>query len=119
MEGYVYLPCDSEDWSDFQRMFILLSHLRSMEDLTLLISSHTRPDEEIYPSSRALGALKGFLAFLKDYCTPEQKSKVVTHTLPFIAKSAGMLEERVPPCGIPCLSKQESEFFNSAVSDFH
>ncbi len=109
--AYVYLPCDSEDWWDYQKMFILLSHLRSMDDLNLLISSHTRPDEEIYPSSKALAALKGFQAFLKDYCTPEQQKKIVTHTLPFIAKAAAMLEDRVPPSGIPCLEKQESELY--------
>ena len=108
--AYVCLPCDSEDWWDYQKMFILLSHLRSVEELNLLISSHTRPDEEIYPSSKALAGLKGFQVFLKQYCTPEQQKKIVTRTLPFIAKAAAMLEERVPPSGIPCLEKQESEF---------
>ena len=107
--AYISLPCDSEDWWDYQKMFILLSHLRSLEDLNLLISSHTRPDEQVYPSSKALSALKGFLAFLKDYCTPEQQKTIVTHTLPCIAKAAAMLEERVPPSGIPRLEKQESE----------
>lgn len=108
----VVLPCDYEEWLDYQKIFILLSHLRSVKDLNLFISSHTRREDVPTPISRCLEALKGLMAFLTDFCTPEEQKKFLTSTLPFIARSASQLEERVPLSGIPFLSEQESEFFS-------
>lgn len=106
------LPCEFEEWWEYKKVFILLSHLRSMRELTLLISSHTRTrdieGEPRSPISNVLGALKGLVAFLVDFYTPEEQQKFVSHTLPFVAKAAALLEERVPLAGIPCLEKQES-----------
>jgi hypothetical protein len=107
------LPCEYEEWWDYKKVFILLSHIRSLRDLNLLIASHTRTgDGQSYsnpPASRILGCLKGLVTFLNDYLTPEEQKNFVSCTLPFIAKAAGMLEERVPFSGIPCLQKQESK----------
>lgn len=111
----VCLPCDYEEWWDYQRIFILLSHLRSVEDLKLLISSHTRPEDGPTPISRCLEALKGLLVFLTEFCTSEEQKKFLMVTLPFIARSAALLEERVPQMGIPSLQKQESEWLLVAV----
>lgn len=102
------LPCEYEEWWDYQKIYILLSHLRSMRDLNLLISSHTRTGDNS-PTSKCLGALKGLVTFLTEYYTPEEQMKFVSHTLPFVARAAGLLEERVPLSGIPCLQKQESK----------
>lgn len=106
----VILPCDYEEWWEYKRLFILVSHLRSILDLKLLISSHTREDISPSPISRCLGALKGLLAYLFDYCNQDEQEKFLTKTLPFIARSAALLEERIPLSGIPYLEKQESRF---------
>ena len=109
----VDLPCDYEEWWDYKKVFILLSHLRSMRDLTLLISSHTRTGDEEEPRgspiSKVLGGLKGLVTFLTDFYTPEEQKKFVSCTLPYVAKAAALLEDRVPLAGIPRLEKQESE----------
>lgn len=104
----VDLPCEYEEWWDYQKMFILLSHVRSIKDLNLLISSHTRDDLRGSPSANFLTSLKGLVAFFSEYCTLEEQKKYVSETLPFIAKAASLLEERVPLSGIPCLQKQEN-----------
>lgn len=109
----VDLPCEYEEWWDYQKVFILLSHLRSVLELNLLISCHTRTgggeEASDSPTSRCLGALKGLLTFLTEYYTPEEQKRFVSHTLPFVARAACLLEERVPLSGIPRLQKQESK----------
>ena len=112
--SYVELPCDfEEEWWEYNRLFILLSHLRSINELNLLISSHTRPDEPPSLISASLTALKGLMVFLSDYCTPDEQKKFITKTLPFIARAAAKLEERAPTSGIPRLEKQESKYLAS------
>ena len=49
------------------------------------------------------------MAFLTNFCTGEEQKKFFTTTLPFIARSASLLEERVPSSGIPYLLNQESK----------
>lgn len=109
----VDLPCECEEWWDYQKLFIMLSHLRSMKDLNLLISCHTRTGDgeepTDSPSSKCLRALKGLLVFLTEYYTPEEQKRFASQTLPFVARAASLLEERVPLSGIPCLQKQESK----------
>ena len=90
-------------------MFLLLSHLRSIKDFDLLISSHVRKDQPETVFSKRLSALKGLREFLSKYCTAEEQKTFLTSTLPCIAKAASFLDERVPGTGIPFLYKQECE----------
>lgn len=108
--AYVSLPCEFEEWWDYKKILIMLSHLRSVQDLNLLISSHTRPEDGPSPTSRSLAALKGLVAFLSEFCTPDEQKRFVSSTLPFIARSAVKLEDRVPMSGIPTLEQQESKW---------
>ena len=103
------LPCDYEEWWDYQKLFILLSHVRSIQELDLLISSHTRADGGPSPTSKVLGDLKGLVIFLREFCTRAEQKNFLGHTLPFIARTAALLEERVPLSGIPSLQQQESK----------
>lgn len=113
----VPLPCDYEDdWREYKKLFILLSHLRSINELHLLISSHTREDSPPGPIYNTLKALKGLLAYLTGYCSPEEQESFMKGILGLIARSAAMLEERVPSTGIPFLESQESNHSAEIVS---
>lgn len=106
----VALPCYYEEWPEYLKIFLILSRMWSLQDLKLLISSHTRAEDtsQSPTTSKCLRALKGLLAFLEEFCTPEEQKKFVSKTLPSIARAASLLEERVPYSGIPHLQKQES-----------
>ena len=105
----VDLPCDYEQWAEYKNLFIMLSHLRSIDDLKLFIGSYTRSDTPPSVTASCLKALQGLVVFLTDnFCCNEQK-KFMKKTFPFIAKSAGLLEARVPISGLPFLEKQESK----------
>lgn len=87
-------------------MFLLLMNLRSVEELGQLIATHTRAaDERLL--SQLLAKLSGLHAFLVEFCSPEEQTAFCAKTLPFIAKSASCLDERVPATGIPFLQGQE------------
>ena len=101
----VLLPCDVEEWWEDKRLFLLLSHMRTINDFDLLISSHTRKDQTVF--AKRLIALQGLRSFLVNQCTAEEQNTFLTSTLPCIAKAASYLDERVPDTGIPFLSKQE------------
>ncbi len=104
----VFLPCESEDWWEDKKLFLLLPNLRSVEELGQLIAAHTRAPAE-RTLSRLLAKLTGLHAFLKDYCSPEEQKAFCGKTLPFIAKSASCLDERVPVTGVPFLREQEGK----------
>ena len=106
----VLLPCEVEEWWEDKRLFLLLSHMRTIKDFDLLISSHTRKDQNKTVFFKRLTALQGLRVFLANYCTVEQQNTFFTSTLPCIAKAASFLDERVPDSGIPFLSKQECEY---------
>jgi len=108
----VLLPCDVEQWWEDKRLFLLLSHLRTVSDLETLITSHTRKDSERTTLSYRLKELKGFLVFLKNFCEEEEREQCIKVTLPFIAKSAAKLEELVPESGIPFIVQNEGEYNN-------
>lgn len=103
----VLLPCEVEEWWEDKRLFLLLSHMRTIKDFDLLISSHTRKDQNKTLFFKRLTALQGLRVFLANYCTVEEQNTFFTSTLPCIAKAASFLDERVPDSGIPFLSKQE------------
>lgn len=103
----VLLPCEVDEWWEDKRLFLLLFHLRTIKDLDLLISSHTRKEEAQTVFYKRLTALRGLRVFLVNYCTPEEQKTFLTSTLPCIAKAASFLDERVPDTGIPFLYKQE------------
>ena len=103
----VLLPCEVEEWWEDKRLFLLLSHMRTIKDFDLFISSHTRKDQQKTVFFKRLTALQGLRVFLANYCTVEEQNTFFTSTLPCIAKAASFLDERVPDSGIPFLSKQE------------
>ena len=103
----VLLPCVVEEWWEDKRLFLLLSHMRTIKDFDLFISSHTRKDQQKTVFFKRLTALQGLRVFLANYCTVEEQNTFFTSTLPCIAKAASFLDERVPDSGIPFLSKQE------------
>ena len=107
MDPWVYLPCDSEAWWEDKKLFLLLSHLRSVEEFGALISAHTRQGGERTILSHRLKDLAGLRVFLADHCSPEEKTRFLRSTLPFVAKTASCLDERVPESGIPFLAQQE------------
>lgn len=103
----VLLPCDVEEWWEDKRLFLLLSHMRTIKDFDMLISSHTLKGDKGSVFFKRLTALKGLREFLVNYCTAEEQKTFFTLTLPCIAKAASFLDERVPDTGIPFLYKQE------------
>ena len=105
----VLLPCEVDEWWEDKRLFLLLSHMRTIKDFDLLLSSHTRKGQEKTVFFKRLTALQGLRLFLANYCTGEEQSTFLTSTLPCIAKAASFLDERVPGSGIPFLSNQECE----------
>lgn len=107
--AYVDLPCDTVKWVEYKNLFIMLSHLRSIDDLKLFIGSYTRSDTLPSETARCLSALQGLVVFLAENCCWNEQKKFMRKTLPFIAKSAALLEERVPASGLPFLEKQESK----------
>ncbi len=106
--SYVDLPCDGEEWAEQKNVFIMLSHLRSLDALKLFVGSYTRTDSAPSATSRCLSSLRGLVTFLSENCDEKEQDKFMKKTLPFVAKSAAMLEDRVPITGIPFLEKQES-----------
>ena len=107
--AYVGLPCGTEEWAEQKNVFFMLSHLRSLDDLELFMESYTRPDAAPSATSKCLSSLRGLVVFLTENCGTEDQSKFLKKTLPFIAKSAALLEQRVPLSGMPLLEKQESK----------
>ena len=103
----LFLPCDSEDWWDDKKLFLLLFHLRSLDEFTQFINAHCRSGAKDSGLSKRLRDLQGLRAFLEQYCSPEEQHNVFKRTLPFIAKSASCLDERVPESGIPFLERHE------------
>lgn len=104
----VLLPCEVEEWWEDKRLFILLSNIRSVNDLSTLITSHTRKDSEPTVLSNRLKQLSGLLVFLNKYCTKEESDTYTCSTLPFIAQSASKLDELVPESGVPFIVQQEA-----------
>ena len=94
---------------EYQNLFIMLNHLRSIEALQLFIGSYTRSDTPPSATARCLKCLRGLAVFLRENFSLDEQKKFMRKTFPFIAKSAAMLEERVPITGMPFLSKQESK----------
>ena len=110
------LPCDCEEWWEDKKLFLLLMHLHSLDEFLQLIKAHSRrAGGEDWGFSRRLRDLEGLRAFLVDYCSPEEQQTFFNRTLPFIAKSASCLDERVPETGIPFLERHEgmASFRNS------
>ena len=103
----VLLPCDVEEWWEDKKLFVLLSSARSLQEFDLLIKSHTRENKPQSVISRRLEALSGLNKFLVDFCSAEEQKTFMSVTLPFIAQSASILDERVPDSGIPFLERQE------------
>ena len=102
------LPCDCEEWWEDKKFFLLLMHLHSLDEFSRLIKAHSRRAEgEDWGFSRRLRDLEGLRAFLVTYCSPEEQQTFFNQTLPFIAKSASCLDERVPETGIPFLERHE------------
>ncbi len=106
----VFLPCESEDWWEDKKLFLLLMSLRSVDELGHLIAAHTRAGEQRV-LSHLLARLGGLHAFLVNFCSPDEQAVFCAKTLPFIAKSASCLDERVPATGIPFLQGQEGSYF--------
>ena len=102
----VFLPCEVEDWWEDKKLFLLLSHVRSVDELGQLIAAHGRGDRVM---SRRLSSLAGLRVFLAQHCTQDEQKVFLSTTLPFIAKSASSLDERVPESGIPFLGRQEGK----------
>jgi len=107
--AYVELPCDTEEWSEQKKVFIMLSHLRSLDALKLYLSSYTRPEAAPSATTKCLSSLRGLVVFLTENCNAEEQNSFVTKVLPYIAKNAALLEDRVPISGLPFLEKQESK----------
>ena len=107
--AYVELPCDAEEWPEQKNVFIMLSHLRSLDAMKLYVSSYTRPEAAPSVTTKCLSSLRGLMAFLTDKCSAEEQNVFTTKTLPYIAKNAALLEDRVPISGLPFLEKQESK----------
>ena len=105
----VLLPCEVEEWWEDKRLFLLLSHLRTIKDFDLLLSSHASKGKPKTVFAKRLTALQGLRVFLTRYLTAEEQKTFLTSTLPCIAKAASFLDERVPDTGIPFLYKQEGK----------
>ena len=105
----VLLPCEVEEWWEDKRLYLLLSHLRTIKDFDLLLSSHASKGKPKTVFSKRLTALQGLRVFLTRYLTAEEQKTFLTSTLPCIAKAASFLDERVPDTGIPFLYKQEGK----------
>ena len=102
------LPChDSSSWEEYKQLFVLLSRLQTLETFRELISAHTRGDSS--PLGEKLGHLSGLVVFLENFCSEEERETFFGKTLPFIAKAAIFLEDRVPDSGVPFLQRQESK----------
>lgn len=114
----VLLPCEVEEWSEDKRLFLLLSHIRSVSDLSTLITSHTREDSEPSVLADRLKQLSGLLAFLKEHCTNEESYTYTRSTIPFIAQSASRLDELVPESGMPFIVQQEGQLHQLIKSSF-
>ena len=110
MEFYNWLlplPCDSQEWPEHKKLFLLLSHLRSAEQFTSLVSAYSLQDGSAEPFSRMIRVLEGLGVYLKDFCNEAEREEFFSKTLPFISMSASSLEERAPANGIPFLRQQE------------
>lgn len=105
----VDLPCDFEQWAEYKNLFIMLYHLRSIDDLKLFIGSYTRSDTPPSATASCLNSLRGLVVFLTDNFGWNEQKKFMRTIFPFIAKSAALLEERVPVTGLPFLERQESK----------
>lgn len=110
----VFLPCESEEWPEDKKLFLLLASLRSADDFGGLIAAHTRGPAghsagEGPVLSRRLRPLAGLHAFLVTHYSPEERQVFFSRTLPLVARSASLLDERVPACGLPFLRQQEGE----------
>ncbi len=103
------LPCDYDEWFEYKKLFLLLSHLRSLSDLDVFISSHTRADLAPSAISDVLVRLKGLVSYLSCECSPQEQNTFFKLTLPFIAREASFLDQRIPERGLPYLEKQESK----------
>lgn len=106
----VSLPCDNEEWWEDKRLFMLLSHMRTVKELEVLISSHTRKDTQPSVLSKRCKDLSGLVTFLQKFCTAEEQKVYAGVTLPFIARAACCLDERVPESGIPFIVQQECKY---------
>lgn len=112
----VFLPCESEDWPEDKKLFLILASLRSADDLGRLIAAHTRSGASAGAHAagesalaRRLRALAGLHAFLVTHYGAEERRAFFSRTLPLVARSASLLDERVPSSGLPFLKRQEGE----------
>lgn len=114
----VRLPCyGGSSWEEYKQLFVLLSNLQTLESFRELISAYTRGEPS--PLSEKLSCLSGLVVFLETFCSEEERKTFFDQTLPFIAKAAILLEERVPDSGVPFLHRQESKrLFNLASRSF-
>ncbi len=103
----VLLPCEVKEWWEDKRLFLLLCTIKSVEDLSGLLSSHTRQDSKPTILSRRLSQLSGLVVFLKKYCTGSERDIFMRVTLPFISRTASKLDELVPESGLPIIVQQE------------
>ena len=105
----VFLPCESEAWSDDKRLFLLLSKLNSVQELRGMIDDHNRGVEsaDAPVMSHRLHSLRGLTIFLTELATEEETKLFFSKTLPFICRSASLLETLVPDEGVPYLRQQE------------
>ena len=111
----VFLPCESEAWSQDKRLFLLLSQLCSVQEMRGLIDDHNRPaaaesaDHEACSDAmaRRLHSLRGLAVFLAELASEEEREVFFARTLPFVCRSASGLEALVPEDGIPYLRQQE------------
>ena len=103
----VLLPCDVQAWSEHKKLFLLLSYVRSVEELNRLSATHTRQLTPENVVGQRLKELAGLAEFLASYCSADERKIFLGKTLPFIAKSAASLEDRIPACGISYLETQD------------
>ena len=104
----VALPCqDRPSWGEDKNLFAHLSSLRSLQEYSELVASHTRGDPS--PLRSRLERFPGLLVYLEKYCTEEERAAFFEQTLPFICEAAACLEDRVPEGEVPFLRRQESK----------
>lgn len=110
----VFLPCESEAWEKDKRLFLLLSKLNSVDELRGMIDDHNRglesADVPVIP--QRLRSLRGLAIFLTELATEEEREVFFSVTLPFVCRSASLLEALVPDEGIPYLRQQEGAYMH-------